>query len=80
MTSNLMFFLCIIIHLEQEDNRFLSNCLICPLFLHFEMLMKCISLCNLQTISYMAERVVGSGSFGVVFQVIGVVVFSFLFL
>ena len=32
-----------------------------------------IFLLGMQTISYMAERVVGTGSFGVVFQVLGII-------
>lgn len=40
---------------------------------------KCISMycCFMQTVSYMAERVVGTGSFGIVFQVIVSLCFYF---
>lgn len=41
--------------------------------LHFELFsfsLVFVLLCWCQTLSYMAERVVGTGSFGVVFQVI----------
>lgn len=49
----------------EVENLFLSS-LISDMFIFFFFSFK--SFC-LQTISYMAERVVGHGSFGVVFQV-----------